>query len=346
MSDAAFDLLASALNSAQGSVLWLVDENVSAPDLLRVQPRAEIVAISNRFDIFQQLISAGFNASLADFNLQESRAVFDMIAYRVSKEKALVHHIINHSADWLKNGGRLFISGFKGEGIKTYSKKAQLFFGSNAEVVRGQGTARLIAIERGDAAGEVLDDKSYSELRQVSAEELDFYSKPGLFGWQKVDQGSAFLIEQLPSLITRLHREPGSILDLGCGYGYLGIMTARLLQAKITAVDNNIAAVAACRKNFQSLAIDGEVFCDDCGSSLIPGFDWILCNPPFHQGFDVESELTRKFIASSHRLLKPGGNALFVVNAFIGLERMAANLYDRVEVIANNKSFKVLMLSR
>ena len=180
----------------------------------------------------------------------------------------------------------------------------------------------------------------------MSAEELDFYSKPGLFGWQKVDQGSGFLIEQLPSVITRLHREPGSTLDLGCGYGYLGIMTARLLQAKISAVDNNIAAVAACRKNFQSLAIDGEVFCDDCGSSLIPGFDWILCNPPFHQGFDVESELTRKFIASSHRLLKPGGNALFVVNAFIGLERMAANLYDRVEVIANNKSFKVLMLSR
>jgi 16S rRNA (guanine1207-N2)-methyltransferase len=194
--------------------------------------------------------------------------------------------------------------------------------------------------------GATLDDKAYTDLRLIESDELSFYSKPGVFGWQKIDKGSEFLIEQLAMIDDGSGLQGQSVLDLGCGYGYLSLKAGALRGSRITAVDNNIAAVTACRKNLQHVGLDAEVVCDDCGSSLAGNFDLILCNPPFHQGFDMESELTSKFIGASYQLLKPGGKALFVVNAFIPLERKAVDFYDKVDVIANNKSFKVLLLSR
>lgn len=346
MRDAAFELLLPVLNTGDSTVLWLVDENINFAAIKRVNPRPGITAISNRCDLYQQLIEAGFNASLADFDLPEPVARFDAVVYRISKEKALVHHIINRSAVWLRSGGCLYLGGFKNEGVKTYIKKAAQYLGEIIKQQRGSQSAQLACIKIEAQLGASLDDKAYSDLRLIESDEASFYSKPGVFGWQKVDKGSEFLIEQLAKIRDGSSLEGQSVLDLGCGYGYLSLKAAALWGARITAVDNNIAAVTACRKNLQHVGLDAEVACDDCGSSLVDHFDWVLCNPPFHQGFDMESELSSKFISASYRLLKPGGKALFVVNAFIPLERKAAAFYDKVDVIANNKSFKVLLLSR
>lgn len=345
MSDAPFELLVPELNSGEGSVLWLVDENISTEEISRIKVRPEITAMTNRFDVFQQLQSAGFTANLVDYELAKGSEVFDAVVYRVAKEKSAVHHIINRSRQWLKPDARLLLSGFKKDGIKTYIKKAGQLLGDAGELKRGDRTAQMARICNYGSDEESLDDKNYPVLRLLENEVLDFYSKPGVFGWQKIDKGSAFLVEQLPSILDSLVSPAESVLDLGCGYGYLSLMAAKGLSAKFTAVDNNITAVTACRKNFQQFAIEGEVHCDDCGSSQAGGFDLVLCNPPFHQGFDVESDLTTRFIGSSHRLLKPGGRAVFVVNAFIPLERKAADFYGKVDVVAKNKSFKVLMLS-
>ena len=346
MRDAAFELLLPVLNAGDSTVLWLVDENISAAAIKRVNPRPGITAISNRFDLHHQLIESGFNASLADFELPETVARFDTVVYRISKEKALVHHIINRSAAWLQDGGCLYLGGFKNEGVKTYIKKAAQYLGEISNQQRGDQSAQLACIKIEGQLGAPLDDKAYIDLRLIESDEEKFYSKPGVFGWQKIDKGSEFLVEQLAKIGDGSDLEGQSVLDLGCGYGYLSLKAGVLWGSRITAVDNNIAAVTACRKNLQHVGLDAEVVCDDCGSSLAGNFDWVLCNPPFHQGFDMESALTSKFISASYRLLKPGGKALFVVNAFIPLERKAVDFYDKVDVIANNKSFKVLLLSR
>lgn len=345
MTDAAFELLVPVLNNAEGSLLWLVDENISAADIKRIRPRADLLVISNRFDLVQQLMAGGFNASLSDFELPLAGERFDQLVFRISKEKALVHHIINRSAQWLHEGGSLTISGFKNEGIKTYLNKAAGFLGELAHKARGDKASQLATIKFCGAMGQPLEDKNYSSMRLSSINELSFYSKPGVFGWQKIDKGSAFLIEQLPQILAGFGKPVGSILDLGCGYGYLSLMANGLVDARIDAVDNNIAAVAACRENFRHFGINGQVVCDDCGNSLQPGFELVICNPPFHQGFDIDSDLTAKFLSSSRRLLQAGGSSLFVVNAFIPLERKAADFYDKVVTVANNKSFKVLLLS-
>jgi 16S rRNA (guanine1207-N2)-methyltransferase len=88
------------------------------------------------------------------------------------------------------------------------------------------------------------------------------------------------------------------------------------------------------------------VMADDCGGQLAPGFDLILCNPPFHQGFSVDGALTDKFLRQTRRLLSAQGMAVFVVNQFIALERAAQKYFRVIEPAGRNPSFKLIRLAQ
>ena len=352
MSDLAFGLLQKKINSQSANVqscLWLVDENINASDIASVANATSLSVLCNRYDVYLSLKKNGFNVLLNDFDFSsKSRHSVDCLFYRISKEKAIVHHIINSAARYLKEGGKLFISGFKNEGIKTYVKKASEYLGECLDSERA-GKSSLLAVIEYQASKPVLslDDKHYSELRLINpGDKVTFMSKPGVFGWNKIDQGSSFLVHNLPRFLQHKTPLPCRIADLGCGYGYLSIMAAQLLNAEFIAVDNNVAAVNACQENFKQQGIRGSVVLSDCAGNISQLVDVVLCNPPFHQGFSIESDLALKFLLACKRLLVPGGLALFVVNSFIDLERKAATLFSDVSVLEKNKQFKLVLLKK
>lgn len=345
MSDPAFDLLRESLTRCLQTSLWLVDENIDIAALGGLAPQPALQLISNRFDLADQLRQRGFAAQFSDFDLDAAGVQgLQRIIYRVSKEKALVHHVINAAARLLAPGGELLLSGMKNDGTKTYIEKAAARLGGAARVQRGQRQALLGRIVRTGSGGAALDDQRYGELRLLELSGgLQICSKPGQFGWNKVDAGSALLIEQLPAFLASLSAPPQTVADIGCGYGYLSLQTARQLDARFIASDNNAAAVAACRENFRLHGLRGEVLADNCAASVpAASCDLVLCNPPFHQGFDTQGDLTRRFIAAAARLCRPGGAALFVVNSFVALERASQGLFARQHTLINNRQFKVL----
>ena len=136
------------------------------------------------------------------------------------------------------------------------------------------------------------------------------------------------------------------MLDLGCGYGFLSVNAHQKGVDSILATDNNAAAVIACQQNFDRLGIKGAVVADDCAANQDERFDLVLCNPPFHQGFSVEGELTDRFLARAARLTARNGMALFVTNMFIPLERKAKGVFAGVDTFADNGSFKLVRLTR
>jgi 16S rRNA (guanine1207-N2)-methyltransferase len=87
-----------------------------------------------------------------------------------------------------------------------------------------------------------------------------------------------------------------------------------------------------------------QVTLDDCAAQLEGGYDWILCNPPFHQGFSTSGALAEKFLSQIKRLLSAQGKALVVVNQFIPLERVAQGKFNHIETVVNEHGFKVLQL--
>lgn len=334
-------LLAKLLAESSSDTLWIADEN-SKP-LLQPGFTFSGTLLSNRWDIVALAMRCGIESHFNDFDIAAPGKGFSRIVYPVSKEKPAVHYLINSAASLLAEGGELFLIGEKSSGIKTYAQKAAQRFGCGKQLQKHGNDYLSIAVSGAGAPGAPLDDSFYSELQQPPALN-GLYSKPGQFGWNKVDTGSALLTqlfgEQLP--------ESGAqIVDLGCGYGYLSAKLAELGDFRITATDNNAAALRACEKNFAELGIQGEVVAGDAGSEIPTGCAALLiCNPPFHQGFQVEGDLTDRFLQQAARILRPHGTALFVVNEFIPITRKAQGLFAKVQCLQKAQGFCVYRLEK
>ncbi len=348
MNDMAVTWLAQMITQEnEGKSLWCSDENV-----LNALPAADKWAhkpafMTNRWDVAQQAEQQGFPSFFSDFDFSGiNDASLDRVFYRISKEKPVTHHIINQAHRALMPGGKLFLCGQKNEGIKTYIDKAGTLFGCGATAQKNGAVYTAVLEKRASHSAQQLDDSAYPQLRPIASPAgITIHSKPGLFGWNKIDQGSEFLIHTLPDLLNSLPRPPASLLDLGCGYGYLTLMTGHLPLEQRVLTDNNAAALGAAHRNCELNHISAQVIAADAGDQIRQMFDLILCNPPFHQGFSVDGDLTDKFLCSAKRLLARQGTAVFVVNQFISLEKKAREHFSSVKTLSHNGSFKVVALA-
>jgi len=359
-----FQHLASRLKQPSGedhiNTLIIADENTPPIFLQNFTDLKNIDALSNRFNFVSTSENVGLSPAFNDFDFSKIEKKYDFCLYRISKEKLVCHHIFNHVRKILRDEGKLLLIGQKNEGIKSYHKAmtSRLDFSGVLKKNGDHYLAALVKTNR-ETTDARLDDKEYTQLRKITGHEnFSFLSKPGLYGWNKVDKGSEFLITSLladPLFQKTKNNKRTRVLDLGCGYGYLSL---RLLQAlkqgilepfnELCATDNNAAAVNACRAYLEKLSATHDILlnvsADDCGKSLPGKFELIVCNPPFHQGFDIRQELSSKFVKSTHQRLHAEGSAYFVVNVFVALEKLARQHFNDVSMLANNGQFKVLRL--
>lgn len=336
-------LLAQLLRESDGNTLWIADEN--AKPLLTQDFSFAGTMLSNRWDLVQAAQLCGVTAVFSDFELTQAGNHFSQILYPVSKEKAAVHYVINSAPKVLQENGELLLLGSKNSGIKTYAQKTAQYLGTPKRLQKhGAEYLSRSRLAVGAPLGAPLDDSDYRSLRPVMALG-DLYSKPGQFGWNKIDVGSALLAAHFAD---HLGPSPFTAVDLGCGYGYLSCQLAKIAtQARILATDNNAAALIACEKNFMESNIPGEVVPGDAGSQIASASaDLVLCNPPFHQGFQVEGDLTGHFLSQAARILRPQGTALFVVNEFIPLGKKAETLFGKVEELEKARGFCLYRLTR
>lgn len=133
---------------------------------------------------------------------------------------------------------------------------------------------------------------------------MQFYTDSGVFSRERVDFGSHCLLKALPSF-------SGSILDLGCGYGAIGITLAALNpDSAVLMTDVNERAVELTRRNilFNSVKNANAQISD--GFSSVQGcFEAIVCNPPIRAG----KEVIYSWFEHSIDFLTPGGAIYLVI---------------------------------
>ena len=346
--DKSIDLLINQLAAATGHWLIVADENWSQAiwSTIPKSNQRTITVISNRFDVASAAKKVSLDCHFNDFDFSLlNPASFDGVLYRVSKERATSHHVINQAVKILKPNATLMLAGEKNDGLKSYVKQAGKLF-SNPVNAEKNGTAYIASLALNATENDPLSDKNYPQLRSIQlSDNLCLQSKPGIFGWDKIDRGSAFLIDHLPQFLSSYKNAPQTLLDLGCGYGYIALCASQYGFNRLLATDNNAAAILAAQKNLDSLTnIESSVLATDAGDGIDEQFDTILCNPPFHSGFSVDDQLAVKFLSQTQRLLNRSGQALFVVNTFIPLEHKAKSFFERIDVVANNGSFKLISL--
>lgn len=303
--------------------------------------------ISNRFDIAQNLNSNKTPVSFSDWAIDNETGSLDLFIFRLSKEKAINHHLLNRALVLLKPDGRLIFTGQKNDGFKTYAKKVSALLAHSTTQKNG---LQYSFEGRSPTQNNFpqLDDSNYCSQQEIGD---GFVSKPGQFGWNKFDKGSELLINTVLLDMGQHNSTYNTMLDLGCGYGFIAKRLAEKLGSilHITLSDNNAAALLSAKINLASCDNADrriEVIGADCAGNIEKTFDMVVCNPPFHQGFDVENELTDKFLKSAGDHLNRNGTAYFVVNSFIGIEKKSKAYFTSCETLINNKQFKVLKLQK
>jgi len=134
---------------------------------------------------------------------------------------------------------------------------------------------------------------------------LAFETEAGLFSPQGIDDGTA-------SLLALVHfHESDKVLDLGCGYGAIGIYAAkRLNPQQVFLIDNDPAAVSCAKRNARLNGVENiHIQCSDGFRGLNEkDFTKILCNPPYHADFSV----AKHFIEKGFNRLVVGGSMWMV----------------------------------
>ena len=342
------DAIIIRFNSSSGKSLLLADENWFDFDWGKIpnNKKKNLSLLTNRFDIYQTLIKEDFKVIFNDFNFSSFETNhFKNIFFRISKEKLINLHVIQESKRLLDHDGKLCLTGKKAEGIKSLSSKANLILSGPMSFTKN-GSTYLSEITKVVKSNITCLQSSYHNLRSIEeGDSNNLLSKAGIFGWNKVDEGSRFLIDTVPIYLSRFNQPPETLLDLGCGYGYLSVCASRFNFKRIIATDNNAGALIATERNLASIKIEYEVIGDDAGESIKENFDSIWSNPPFHSGFSLSTTVLNKFLKSSKNLLNPNGKCLFVVNKFIPIEKLASNYFRTIEILNKNNSFKVVLLS-
>lgn len=333
-------LLARYKEEKSPKALWIADEQTDIEELvIAFSSSPKPFLISNRYEQVRTWKAAQGEGMACDYQFSSltKELLPDQIFFRLAKEKALVHYIVNESLSLLPIGGILWIAGEVKEGIKSLLEKLEDF--PSLKISQERGKARLVRVEKTTAiTTPILDDRGYGSWHEL---ERGYVSKPGIFGWSKLDEGTELLWKTLPADLS-----PRSILDLGCGYGWLAVEAGkRWPKAELVATDNNVTALLAAEQNFVRLGLKKwAITPSDAGDEIEQKFDLILCNPPFHQGFAWEGDLSLKFLQAAARLLSLDGTAYFVVNSFIPLERKAAPFFPSIKTLENNGRFKVIAL--
>lgn len=337
-------LISQQLQQACSNSLWCADESAYILNAASFKG----TALTNRYDIYQQLKKLGINVLFNNFDFDSVDDNYNEIIFRIAKEKAINLHVISHACNKLNDQGMLTLFGAKTEGIKRYSKLIKEDLHANISVQKFKNQFQQLSITQPKHKGLSWLDQPYHANHNLTINGLSFTSKYGVFGWDKIDKGSDMLMQAFTQHCQENTEtdKNASILDLGCGYGYLSMIAKELGFIHIDATDNNAAAIEAAKENFKQHVIKGEVIEDNCGQSIAKQYDIILCNPPFHKGFSHHKNISLQFIENMYRLLKPKGQAFIVSNQFIGIETLCQGLFSGFTLLKQENGFKVIVIKR
>ncbi len=300
--------------------------------------RAEIVFYSDSF-ISHQAAKSNIDRSIHYINdLSELQGHFDFIFLHIPKNYSFLEDILCQVSGHLTKESKLIccsmIKHLAGGAFDLINK----YFG-NTSTSLARKKARLIFAEF-----EREPVQSPYPL-EVNLDGFDFpiTNHSNVFSREKLDIGTRFFLDFIPQGIE------GSILDLGCGNGLVGIK-AKIInpKAQIIFCDESKMALLSAAKNFSHISKNsGEYIWTNCFEVDTPKeLDLVLCNPPFHQGHTIGDFVARQMFRDAKRALKAGGKLRVIGNNHLGYHISLKKIFGNVSKIGQNKKFVVLESSK
>lgn len=190
----------------------------------------------------------------------------------------------------------------------------------------------------------MMETRDLGRLRQdivfdatLRGRKLTFHSTWGLFNPKSVDEGSALLLEHIEI------KQGDSILDLGCGYGAIGLaLAAENPSGTVHLIDKDFVAVEYAEKNAKVNHLSNAKVYLSNGFSRVPAdakFDVIVSNLPAKVG----KELLYLMLNDAKSHLKPGGKIYVVTISGLKeyIKREFKDIFGNFKKIKQSKTYVV-----
>lgn len=164
---------------------------------------------------------------------------------------------------------------------------------------------------------------------------FQFLTDSGVFSKKMIDYGSQVLLNTLD------FEKGKTLLDLGCGYGPLGISLAKVQGVKPTMVDINNRAIDLAQKNAAKNGVTADIFQSNIYDKVTGTFDYIISNPPIRAG----KQVVHAIIADSINYLNDGGNLTIVIQKKQGAPSAKAKMeevFGNVDILKRDKGYYIL----
>ena len=184
---------------------------------------------------------------------------------------------------------------------------------------------------------------SESNIREISftlyGSKYTYYTDNGVFSKSRIDEGSYIFLK----VLLPLHLD-GRILDLGCGYGPIGLTIAQNSpEARITLADINSRALALASKSCAKLNLQSRVTClhSDIYEKIEGPYDSIVVNPPIRAGKVVINHM----FSGARQYLIDGGSLYIVIRRKQGAEsalKYIETVFENVSVLHKEKGYWII----
>ena len=171
---------------------------------------------------------------------------------------------------------------------------------------------------------------------ELLGQSMRFKTDRGVFSKNGIDYGSRVLLENYQPESAK------SLLDVGCGYGTLGLTLAKKFDLDVTMVDVNSRALDLCRQNAIDNAVsNSKIELSNIYESVSEKYDAIISNPPIRAGKEVVHEI----LAGAFSHLNDGGHLTIVIQKKQGApsaQKKMEEVFGNCQLVARDKGYFIL----
>lgn len=171
---------------------------------------------------------------------------------------------------------------------------------------------------------------------ELLGQSMRFKTDRGVFSKNGIDYGSRVLLENYQPEGAK------TLLDVGCGYGTLGLTLAKKFDLSVTMVDVNSRALDLCRQNAIDNAVSNtEIELSNIYEAVSEKYDAIISNPPIRAGKEVVHEI----LTGAFDYLNDGGHLTIVIQKKQGApsaQRKMEEVFGNCQLVARDKGYFIL----
>ncbi|PCJ01735.1 MAG: methyltransferase [Alphaproteobacteria bacterium] len=281
------------------------------------------------------LVQAGFTVQ-PDIPCDDG--TYDMVCLLVPKNMVEARYFMARGLRLLRHGGALICAADNKAG-GTRLKKMMHNFGVQDLCDDARNKARAVWGVVNDAREDEIE-KALSVGAVQDILDGEYTSQAGVFGWDKVDKGSALLTQHIPQGLK------GKGADFGCGYGYLSkFLLSHCPKIKqMHCIDADYRAVELCRKNLAYFNQEQQCVWRDLTQydGGLKNLDFVVMNPPFHEGKKADLLIGQNFIETAYQSLRRGGRLWMVANNHLSYEHVLNRTFLACDKVYEGQGFKIL----